>query len=492
MSEICVSLTDETTAGVLDHMERLADAADLFEIRGDLVLDLDLLAILRGRTRPLVFTCRPASQGGRWSDQEPETRRILLLEAAKRGYDWVDIEHRQAFPEVVLEKAGRGLILSHHDLEGTPEDLDGLYREMADAGADLVKIAVTPRSVADLGRLLGLARRAQCGGGPPLVAIAMGSLGVPSRILGGRYGAPFSYASAVRGAEAAPGQIPAKLMADLYRVRQIRPATHVYGILGREVGRSLSPLLHNRAFEARGLDAVYVPLEAEALAPFLAALPEIGLAGFSVTRPYKTEILGQLDEVDEAAALCGSVNTVLVRDGRLQGSTTDGLGVVAALKRRLELKGSSVVIVGAGGAARSAALALVRKGARVTVLARDADQAGFVAAAVGCESGSLSVLRTLSWNVLVNATPLGSGELVEETPVPAGLHRSDSVVMDMVYAPLETRLLREAAAAGCTVVDGLEMLIAQAAAQFEAWTGIEAPVDVMMSSALLAAQMQEA
>ena len=164
-------------------------------------------------------------------------------------------------------------------------------------------------------------------------------------------------------------------MADLYRVRDVTAETKVYGILGRDVLRSLSPVLHNRAFEARGLDAVYVPLQAEALAPFIEALPALGLSGFSVTQPYKVEILPYLQEVEEPAALCGSVNTVVVHDGTLRGSTTDGTGVLAPLKKKIDVKGRNVVILGAGGAARSAALALIRKGAHVTLLARDADKA---------------------------------------------------------------------------------------------------------------------
>jgi shikimate dehydrogenase len=248
------------------------------------------------------------------------------------------------------------------------------------------------------------------------------------------------------------------------------------------VARSLSPVLHNRAVAARGIDAVYVPLQAEALEPFLAALPALGLAGFSVTRPYKETILPHMDEVDETSALSGSVNTVLVRDGVLRGSSTDGTGVLAPLKRRGPLKGKRALVLGAGGAARAAALAQTRRGVQVTLIARDARKAARVAQAVGCRSGGLDELATREWDVLVNATPVGSAAAPDETPVPAQAHRAGTVVFDMVYDPVETRFLREARAAGCTVVDGREMLVAQAAAQFETWTGVEAPVDVMRAA----------
>src|SRR5262245_17375429 len=491
MTQICVSLTEETTERSIDRMVDLASVADLFEIRADLILDLDLLTLLRARTKPLIFTCRPPLEGGRF-DEGDARRRALLLEAAKRGFDWVDVELRSGFLDAMLEKSGSGLIVSWHDLEGVPPNLEGLYSRMCESGADIVKIAVTPRSIADVGRLVALAESASRGGGVPLVAIAMGPMGILTRVLAGRYGAPFTFASAAAGAEAAPGQLDARVMADLYRVRDIGPDTKVYGVLGTEAARSLSPVLHNRAFEARGLRAVYVPLQAEALEPFIQALPALRLSGFSVTRPFKAAILEHLDEVEEDAALCGSVNTVVVDDGHLRGSTTDGRGVTVPLRRLLDLRGKAVSIVGAGGAARAAALALHRKGARVTVLARDPRQARSVAASAGCGWAALDEGLARDYDVMVNATPLGSHAFPEDTPVPAERLRPGAVVFDMVYDPLETRLLREASAAGCRTIGGLEMLIAQALAQFETWTGIEAPQDVMKSAALFLVQTEQA
>jgi 3-dehydroquinate dehydratase / shikimate dehydrogenase len=487
MTRICVSLTEETTAGLIDRMVDLAEVADLFEIRADYVLDLDLLTVLRAKTRPLILTCRSASQGGRFPDEDPR-RRLILLEAVKRGFDYVDVEHGSGFYDVMLEKTGRGLIISHHDYDGTPADLDGLYRAMAQQGADVVKIAVTPRSFADVGRLLAFATRVAEIGGTPLVPLALGPLGMATRVLAGRYGAPFTFASPDWGLEAAPGQIPAADMATLYRVRDITRRTRVYGILGSDVARSLSPALHNRAFAACGLDAVYVPVSAESLPAFLEALPVLGLSGFSVTRPFKVEMLGHLHEQDEAVSRSGSVNTVVCEDGRLRGLTTDGAGVLGPLEKRAPVKGRSVVIVGAGGAARAAAFALRAHGARVTVVARSADQAAQLAGDVGCAHGALGDLQRYPWDVLINATPLGSRDSLDETPVPAGLHRPGSVVFDMVYDPVETRLLREALAAGCTIVGGLEMLLAQAVPQFEAWTGRQAPLDAMKSAAIVAVQ----
>jgi 3-dehydroquinate dehydratase/shikimate dehydrogenase len=494
VTAICVSLTEETTAATLACMEALAPKADLFEVRADCLRDLDLTALLRRRPRPLLFTCRPESEGGRWPDADREGRRRLLHQAIERGVDLVDVELRSGFDDLIAAKAGDGLVLSFHDLEGLPDDLEGLHSRMAATGADVIKIVGTARSVADLGRLMALARRRS----PPpvpgrgLVCLAMGPLGVASRILGGRCQAPFTYASPEAGREAAPGQLPASVLADTYRVRSIGPATRVFGILGSDVLRSLSPTIHNRAFAERALDAVYVPLQAESLSAFLGSLPDLGLSGFSVTRPFKSDILPRLDSVTPNAAEAGSVNTVVERDGRLLGLSTDGDGILVPLRRRLDVAGRLVTIIGAGGAARAAAYALGRAGARVTVRARRPEQAAQVAASTGCAHAPLAALGEDPWDVLINATPAGSGAQPGASAVAPETLRPGAVVFDMVYEPRETPLLRAARGAGCRTIDGVEMLVAQAVGQFEAWTGVEAPVEAMTAAALAAIEETEA
>jgi 3-dehydroquinate dehydratase/shikimate dehydrogenase len=382
-------------------------------------------------------------------------------------------------------KAGRGLVVSLHDFVGTPDDLDGLYAAMVQQGADVVKIAVTPRGIADVARLLTLADRVQKTGPRPLVAIAMGPLGVLTRILAGRYDAPFTFACADAQEAVSPGQIEASLMSDLYRVREVTKETRVYGVVGTDVTRSLSPALHNRAFSLAGIDAVYVPIQAEAIEPFVAALPALALSGFSVTRPYKTQVLRYLFDSEETAVAAGSVNTVVVRGGLLYGSSTDGQGVLRPLRKKTAIKGRRVVILGAGGAARAAAFALREAGAEIVILARDATRAAALAASVGAAAhGDLESLALHPFDILINATPLGSGAAPDQTPVHPSLHRTGTVVFDMVYEPRLTPLLRDAEAAGCVIIDGLQMLVAQGAAQFEAWTGTKAPVDEMLQAAL--------
>jgi 3-dehydroquinate dehydratase/shikimate dehydrogenase len=481
-----VSLAEGSTAALAARMAELAGQADLFEVRADHVADLDLRALLRARTRPILFTCRTESEGGRFEERRAAARRALLLEAVTLGFDFVDVEARAGFTDVVAAKSGRGLVLSWHDTEGTPEDLEAIYERMAAQEPDVVKIAVTARSVRDLGRLLSFAARHAARPAPRLVAIAMGPLGTASRILGGRFGAPFTFVSPAPGREAAPGQPTLAALADVYRARAITPATRVYGLVGGDVLRSLSPAIQNRAFAERGIDAVYVPLQAESLEAFVAALPDLGLSGFSVTRPDKAAILEHLDSVTPQVAESGSANTVIVQDGRLVGMSTDGDGVLLPLRQRLDPAGRAVTILGGGGAARAAAFALVRAGARVSVAARRIEQAREVAAATGCDACGLDAAARLPHDALLNATPLGSGAFPGASPFPAAALRPGSVVFDMVYEPRETPLLAAARAAGCATIDGVEMLVAQAVGQFEAWTGQAAPVAAMSEAAAAA------
>ena len=479
MIQICVSLSEATVSATTERMGELAGVADLFEIRGDLIQDLDLLAILRAKTEPLVFSCRPESEGGAVPDGEKNRRSRTLLEAIKRGFDYVDIEHRSGWRELMKEKAGRGLIVSLHDLVGMPDDLEGLYDAMCDDGADIVKLAITPRSFADVVRILEFAGEVAERGGAPLIPIALGPEGIVTRVIAGRYGAPFTYASSSRGSETAVGQLPAEDMAYLYRVREIEEATEIYGVIGSDVGQSLSPQIHNTALQVIGRDAVLVPLETRDLGSLVAGGRRLGIAGYAVTKPYKEDILAFLDEVDESGTRCRSVNTVVVRDGKLIGRSTDGPGVLAALKPHTDVAGKTVMILGAGGAARAAALALQEAGADVTMFARDSGKAREAADLVGVAGAALSELADRSWDVLINATPVGAGSTVGESLVPMARHQPASVVLDMVYEPRKTQMLADAEGHACTVIEGMEMLLGQAAPQFEVWTGETAPIEEM-------------
>jgi shikimate dehydrogenase len=259
--------------------------------------------------------------------------------------------------------------------------------------------------------------------------------------------------------------------------------TKIFGILGRPVTHSLSPAMHNAAFRHLGLNAVYVAFPVTDLVQAVAGLRGLGVGGVSVTIPFKEEIIPLLDELDPQAARIGAVNTVVHRDGSLTGYNTDWLGAVAALTAKIDLKGQHVLILGAGGASRAIAYGIFHKGGKVTLTDIDAARAAALARDLGAAAIPTDALKTCPAAILVNASPVGMAPDLDGIPINPDLLGRFETVMDIVYQPLQTRLLREAEAHGCATIDGLQMLIHQGAAQFELWTGQQAPVEIMAQAA---------
>jgi shikimate dehydrogenase len=254
----------------------------------------------------------------------------------------------------------------------------------------------------------------------------------------------------------------------------------LYGVAGNPIIHSRSPVMHNAGFAALGLNAVYVPLEARDTADFLGFAEGIGLRGASVTTPFKIPVMARADDIDPLARRVGAVNTVAVTDRRWTCTNTDVEGFLAPLLERTSLEGRRVTVLGSGGAARAVAVALASRGALVTISARNVADAGAIAQMVG---GSASALPPSphSWDVLVNATTVGSTK-VRGNPMSAA-PLDGSIVFDLVYAPAETVLLRAARDAGCQTIGGLEMLVAQAERQFEIWTGQRPPEGLFEAAA---------
>jgi shikimate dehydrogenase len=262
--------------------------------------------------------------------------------------------------------------------------------------------------------------------------------------------------------------------------------TKIYGILGRPVAYSLSPAMHNAAFQELGINAVYLPFPVTDLAQAVAGIRGLAIGGASVTIPFKEEIIPLLDELDPQAARMGAVNTVVNREGRLIGYNTDWLGAVTALKAQTSIAGEHVLLLGAGGAARAIAFGILENGGRVTITDLDAPRAETLARELAVEAIALNALAQCPASILINATPVGMAPDLEGLPIEPELLKCYALVMDIVYRPLLTRLLREAQAHGARTIDGLQMLIHQATAQFELWTGKPAPLEIMSRAAYAA------
>jgi 3-dehydroquinate dehydratase/shikimate dehydrogenase len=372
--------------------------------------------------------------------------------------------------------------LSHHNFDRVPEDLSGIVERATQAGADIVKVAARADSLADVVRL-GEAGRIARDRGVGFAPIPMGPAGTVGRVLAKRFGADLTYAAA-RGLPATgPGQLDLDELLGTYRFRVVDGATRIYGILGRPALASLSPAMHNAVFVDNDLNAVYVPFEEQDLASFVPAAKEIGVAGLSVTQPFKESILPFLDDVDRPAQEIGAVNTVLTRDGRWCGFNTDVDGVVGPVSRRLDIEGKRAVVLGAGGAARAAAVGLGQAGAEVVVLARRLEQAQAVADLVGGDAGDIGDLGAHRWDILVNATPLYKGLVDAGSAEQMKAFRPDALILDMIYDPEKTEILELARENKAFAVPGLEMLVAQAVRQSEIWTGKAGGVDVMEAAA---------
>lgn len=453
--------------------DRVADA-DLIELRLDTVRDPDAAAALAGRTTPVIVTCRAAWEGGQFRGSEDE-RRQILSRAHELGADYIDVEWKAGFDDLIAREHGRRIVISSHDFDGMPTDLAARARAMRATGAAVVKIAGKALCLSSCLPLLDLARALD----GPHVLIAMGDAGVATRVLASRFHAAWTYAGDVRTV----GQVTAAELLNTYRFRQITERTAVYGLTGSPLGHSVSPVMHNAACAAHGVDAVYLPFPAADADDFLRLADALGVRGASVTIPFKVPLCERAASLDDSARAIGAINTLKKDHDRWMGRNTDLAGFLSPLDdQQISLRNARVAILGAGGAARSVALGARQRGAHVSVHARDVGRAAPVAALAGGIVGPFPPLPG-SWDVLVNSTPVGMHPHLDETPMSFdGVH--GGVAYDLIYNPTETRWLREAHAAGCRTIGGLDMLVGQAREQFAWWTGIRPDAAPMRAAAV--------
>lgn len=447
---------------------------------------LDWLRSFGSKKAVFLVTCRRRIGGGEFAgtaDQEL----FWLREAKEAGCTWCDLEV-ETLRELPGKSVGgyelpRKVLLSIHDFRGTPP-LPTRLKIAPRGGVDAVKVAAMSRKLSDSIRVLRLAR-----GKRNVVAVPMGEIGLPARVLALCHGSALLYAPVT--AATAPGQVGLHDLKELYRAHELTPRTSVYGVIGNPIGHSLSPLLHNTGYVAARKDAVFLPFLVEDLREFLKVMREFDVAGFCVTLPHKEKIFDYLDRCESLAEEIGAVNTVTVgRDGRLTGSNTDYLGVLQALKGKLELQGCRIVIVGAGGAARAAAFAVAKAGAEVLICARREAAAKQLARAVHGSVLKRAALRKNKFHAIVNGTPLGMYPHPESSPLETG-ELNCKLVMDLVYRPMKTKLLHMAASRGIQTVSGVEMFLAQGIAQWELWMRSSAPQVAMRQAILNALRTDE-
>jgi len=467
---------------IAEHRHLVEQGARLVEIRLDYIRrNVTLQRLLKDRLSPVVMTCRRQQDGGKWEGTE-ENRIILLRAAIAAGADYIDLEEDIA--DQVPRYGATKRIVSLHDFEETPQDLAAIHKRLAVKDADIVKIACLANCPNDVTRMLQLLESSSI----PTIGICMGDIGASSRILAGKFGSPFTYGTFHHERQLAPGQLSFQQMTDTYRYESIDADTEVYGVIADPVGHSMSPIIHNAAFSAMGMNRVYVPLRvpSDYLEQFIREAPELGIRGLSVTIPHKENVMAMLTKIESGARKIGAVNTVVFDGDDVIGYNTDLHGAMLSLADAADeapdskwLDGKRVLILGAGGVARAIAMGVVDRGAKPQITSRTYERSMGLASEIKCEAIRWEERHQVGPDVLVNCTPVGMHPEVNETPFEASGMNRRMLVFDTIYNPEQTLLLKTARESGCKTVSGVEMFVKQAELQFKFFTDEEAPGDLM-------------
>jgi len=492
---VVVSLLEEDLPGLRETLRLQAPLADLVELRLDHLRDPDpgaLRELIASSPRPVIATVHGAEGFGDFAGGTEE-RLAILRAAAAAGASWVDVDWSLA-DELGEVPAPCRRILSRHEKERTPTDLAALVepiRARAREG-DRIKLVTHARN-AEEGLAMMRFLREQRG---ELIAFTSGAAGSFTRVLAPILGSPFTYAAPARfpdrplGSPTAPGQLRVDELSSIAPATRLASSTSVFGVVGRPIGHSLSPAVHGAALRSAGLDAVYLAFEPEDFGTFLDLATELGLAGLSVTAPFKEPARARAAEVDRESEASGATNTLVREESSWRGHNTDAGAVVGALRSGLLARAArgdpevppeelTVLVVGAGGAARAAARAVRILGAGLASTARRPERAEALAAELGGRAVRADRLSRFDHHALVHCTPAGSLAQPGALPFEEDALRAGTLVVESVYRPLETPLCRLARARGCPVVDGGEWFVRQAAEQVRLFTSHEPDVEVL-------------
>lgn len=458
--------------------------ARMIEVRLDFLAKApDFKRLLANKSCPMVATVRRPVDGGRWSGSEEE-RLMLLRQAIVAGFDWVDLETDVADSVPRFQNVKR--IISYHNLREVPSDLEQVHQRMCGQDADVIKVAVTAHQPADNIRMLELVQKAT----KPTVAFCMGDLGLPSRVLSGQAGSPFTYAAFNKERGIAPGLPSFDELRKVYRYESIDDKTAVYGVIGDPVAHSLSPLIHNRAFKHLGINAVYLPFRVPRgdLPGFLKSFECIPVQGYSVTIPHKESAATLPGQKDQLVALTHAANTLVMGQNGWRSFNTDAPAAVESLRAHLPantegykggLDSRSVLILGAGGVARAVAHGLRREGAVLAISNRTLEKAQKLAEEIGCRAIDWGARHNVLCDTLINCTSVGMYPNMDESPVHNSFLKPGILVFETIYTPETTLLVKEARTRGCQVLTGVDMFVRQAAQQFKLFTDRNPPLDYM-------------
>ena len=482
---LCLCLAADTIEADLRLAAENRGRVDLLELRVDHLRAGE--EELAGRfprlvDRPVILTVRRTRDGGRFAGEERDRVALIDRLVGAAAFAYVDIEEDLEAPALAARITGAGarIIRSLHDCSGVPPDFARRVAGLAHGPREIPKAAVSPKGAADLDRLLEAFAGVK---GREKILLGMGDVGFPTRVLAAKLGSFLCYSSPI-GAAVAPGQVDPATLEDVYNFRSVDAETAVYGVMGNPVMHSRSPLIHNRGFAALGLHAVYLPFLVDDLQGFWGVADSLEISGLSVTVPYKQAVTAGLGQSDELVKGTGACNTMTRTQGRgpWAGTNTDVAGFLAPLRAAFGgdvPAGLGATVIGAGGAARAVVHALVGSGARVLVLNRTVERGRGLAGAQGVFHAGLDEkgfhLAEQFRDLVVQTTSVGMAPADQADPAPEYRFREGQVVYELVYAPGMTKFLLRARGAGCRIVQGRQMLIAQAMEQFRLFTGMAYP-----------------
>ncbi len=497
LGKVCVAIVGATPAEMIERANSVVRETPFLEFRLD-YLEKPLLALPKLKEFLLdhtaatgIATCRRAANGGKFGGSVAAEVEVLI-QAAEAGFQLADLEleSAEALKKADLEKLRHtsvALIVSYHDFKST-RDLEGIFARIQPFHPEFVKIVSTANSLNDNVTLMRFLERMNDQSN--IIGICMGDAGIISRVLGVRAGSAFTFAAASLGEETGPGQIAARTLIETYRIDQVDVATKVYGVAGNPIRSSLSPVMMNAAFRRETVNAVYLALQTSKVDDLLKLVTAIPIQGVSITMPLKQDILPYLEQTDALTAKIGSCNTIRLLGGKLYGFNTDVQGILIPLEKRLSLRGAKVLVLGAGGVARAAVFGLRDKGAEVFILNRTPETAQKLARQSGSKTIRKEALAKTSFDVIINATPVGMAGLKPAPPILEAKDLNTKLVFDLVYNPLETPLIRLARQQGIPIILGVEMFVQQGARQFEIFTGKPAPEEEMFRVVLHALRQQ--
>jgi shikimate dehydrogenase/3-dehydroquinate dehydratase type I len=507
---ICIPITSGTNKEALLAIERSCRLADLIELRMDLISKGNLAELIWATRKEsgsikIIVTCRKKEEAA-WA---PAARRIknymgntinektaLLKEAIELGADFVDIElaeGRAVIEELksfCAKKGGKtGIIVSYHDIKNTPDltKLKEIFNQCVKYRPAVVKIVTMAKTFEDNLATLGLISYARKHS-QKIISLCMGDKGIISRAVASSMGNYLSFAVMEKKGQSAPGQFTVAQMKQidaLFKTKRTAPSKPVlssqqnYILLGNPVGHSLSPLMHNAALKKMRIEENYGAFCVNDLEGAVQGIRAMNIKGASVTIPFKVAVMEYLDDIDDDALEIGAVNTIINNNGRLRGCNTDWLGLIYTLKKAMQIKNKSFVIIGAGGTARAAAYGIIREGGFPVIANRTVEKGKILSDKFDCPFYSLSAIGRIKADCLINTTSVGMYPHKEKSPMKIAVLAGYKYVMDVIYNPLKTKLLKDAEKQGCHVFSGLDMFVNQGAEQLRLWTGKESPRALM-------------